>query len=363
MSLPLRPDETLSNLPWPEFGQVAEIQLAPGDVYVACGGFEDRAFAALGSATNVGRTDCIVAGIRYLPHYEENRFSELRELSSRIGARFVGRTYNRHLPAGSGELFADLFDAAEGRIWVDVSGMSKLLIAQLIVVLARPPRALRGVSIVYSEAKTYPPNQETFEQETREADPLDASFFLSEGVQDVEVVPELGSLAMPGPPVHLVLFPSFNPDQLSSLQGAIQPSSITAINGSPPASGDAWRLEAIRILNNVDSLPNTSETTTSTLDYRETLRALLEIYSAYNVHHRLVVSPTGSKMQSVAVGLFRACMTDTQVAYPVPRVFTNPKEHTRGFRAARCLPLESLSLLFDLAVEPTTPSSRESNEH
>jgi hypothetical protein len=54
---------------------------------------------------------------------------------------------------------------------------------------------------------------------------------------------------------------------------------------------------------------------------------------------RLLISPTGSKMQVVAVGLFRAFVEDVQIVYPTPRIFTEPKNYTAGIG-----PLHILSL-------------------
>jgi hypothetical protein len=54
---------------------------------------------------------------------------------------------------------------------------------------------------------------------------------------------------------------------------------------------------------------------------------------------RLLISPTGSKMQVVAVGLFSAFVEDVQIVYPTPRVFTEPKNYTTGIGQLNILPL------------------------
>ncbi|MCI0470601.1 MAG: hypothetical protein L0Y73_02980 [Candidatus Aminicenantes bacterium] len=69
-----------------------------------------------------------------------------------------------------------------------------------------------------------------------------------------------------------------------------------------------------------------------TLDYRETLEHLLRIYNDYNYLERIFVAPIGSKMQAVAVGIFRAFMKDIQIVYPTPRKFTSPTRYTEGIR-------------------------------
>ena len=70
----------------------------------------------------------------------------------------------------------------------------------------------------------------------------------------------------------------------------------------------------------------------STRDYRETLRILIKVYGERSMFDRIVVAPTGSKMQAVAVGLFRSVMYDVQIVYPTPQIFIAPDEHTIGIR-------------------------------
>jgi hypothetical protein len=61
---------------------------------------------------------------------------------------------------------------------------------------------------------------------------------------------------------------------------------------------------------------------------------------------RIVVAPTGSKMQAVAVGLFRSVLYDVQIVYPTPQTFTAPDEHTIGIRQLYKvdLPIETMSV-------------------
>lgn len=80
----------------------------------------------------------------------------------------------------------------------------------------------------------------------------------------------------------------------------------------------------------MEAIPNRKIHRTSTLDYRETLRLLLELYADHSAFDKLVVSPTGSKLQSVAVGIATAFLRDLQVVYPTPMKFTDKERHTVG---------------------------------
>ena len=121
--------------------------------------------------------------------------------------------------------------------------------------------------------------------------------------------------------------------QFSSLRAEIQPSFIGIVNGIPPSPLHSWRPEAITRLNEINDISGTEEFDASTLDYRETLTTLLNIYQDHAALERLVISPTGSKMQAVAVGIFRTFMQDVQIAYPTPDKFAEPENYTIGAKS------------------------------
>lgn len=79
--------------------------------------------------------------------------------------------------------------------------------------------------------------------------------------------------------------------------------------------------------------------------YEETLEHLLRIYDKYNYLERIFIAPTGSKMQTVAVGIFRTFMNDVQIVYPTPRRFPSPKRYTEGIKNIYSLDLKSFNSL------------------
>ncbi len=78
------------------------------------------------------------------------------------------------------------------------------------------------------------------------------------------------------------------------------------------------------------------------LYYEETLEHLLRIYDKYNYLERIFIAPTGSKMQTVAVGIFRTFMNDVQIVYPTPRKFSS-KKYTVGVKNIYSLDLKSFN--------------------
>jgi hypothetical protein len=84
------------------------------------------------------------------------------------------------------------------------------------------------------------------------------------------------------------------------------------------------------------------------------VEALTSIYAARGQTDRIVIAPTGSKMQTVGVALFKAVVTDAQIVYPTPRSFASPSRYTEGVRQ-----LYSLSLASFAALLPRMAKSRD----
>ena len=337
----VRPDERLAALTKPALQPTAQFRLQTDDCLIVCAGFEDRAMGVLKNAV-VGGANFAVLIIDYLPFIPENRLAEIRALCSTASLRATEITYDRQNPAGFGSLLLERIAGVRGRIILDVSGMSRLLIVQNLVALNQRTSGLKNCVVAYAEAASYPPTEEEVEQELRQSgeDPLYSILLLSSGVFDVTIVPELSSTAIGGTQTRLVVFPTFSTDQLTALRSELAPSRLTCIHGVPPSPQNQWRTAAIARINRL-SLAPPENFLASTLDYRDTFDFLLQLYDAHSDRERILLSPTGSKMQSVAVGLFRAFMDDVQIVYPTPNEFRSPKSYTKGVGQLYSLALDS----------------------
>ncbi len=306
-----------------------------------CVGFEDRAVAVLKNALATSSNFKVII-VHYLPFIKENRLGEIIPLCHRANLQVSEVIYDRQNPTGFGTTLIEQVAEVQGHIFLDISGMSRLLIVQSLAALACREGGLKDCLVAYAEATEYPPTKSAVEQALKQADedPIYTILLLSSGVFDVTVVPELSPTSIGGSQTRLVVFPTFSADQLTALINELGPSRLTLIHGSPPRSENRWRTDAIARINRLDSIriPR-EELYTSTLDYRETLSALVELYSSYSERERLLISPTGSKMQTVAVGLFRAFIDDVQIVYPTPKEFCSPTNYTKGV-----IQLYSLSL-------------------
>lgn len=335
----LRPDEELSQIDWPELEALDEISLGPTDCLIVGTGFEDRALALLRLASHKSQ-DFHVGLVRYLPKIEQNRGEECQSICDEYGIDFVEFVYDREHPSGIGPRLAD-YGKRFNRIYLDISGMSRLLIVQTIVSMIGNDVDLH---ILYSEAESYPPGEKEYQDAFVDDGPKPS--FVSSGIFEIVSTPELSSVAMLGGAIRLISFPSFDPIQLSNLVQEVQPTHNNVVNGLPPSAELAWRTAAIEQSNNsiVGSMQRVEIHETSTLDYRETIRLILALYKRHSAFDRIVIAPTGSKMQAVATGILRGVLTDLQIVYPTPLQFVDPGRYTQGVKQFYHLALPSAKI-------------------
>src|SRR5450759_883119 len=190
--------------------------------------------------------------IDYLPEVKENRLNDIVDICCNNNIPYTVFVYDREYPAGIGNNLNPKLTDNGKRIFIDISGMSRFLIVQLLVYIFSKKMNFKNVSIIYSEAKEYPPSKEEVEKEMAECneDLTKTVMFLSSKVFEVAIVPELASVAMQGQPIRLITFPSFNAGQLVALRSEIHPHCFTFIHGIPILDENKWRMEAIKTLNN-----------------------------------------------------------------------------------------------------------------
>lgn len=342
----LRVDEQLARWEWPVLTPVDTVTLSHGDVLVLCAGFEDRATWSLDKVVESGSEGFAALVVEYLPAYKENRRKaiEKRCAGARLAVEWI--TYDRRGPAGFGDVVCGMVGAA-GNVYIDVSAMSRMLIVQLIVALAGGGCGLTKMKLLYTEAAEYSPARWQVDgaEEKEGVDNERVDSYISSGVWELAAVPELAAPAAQAEALRLVVFPSFNAAQLRLLLQELQPTFVDLVNGVPPRGENAWRPAAIRRCNEkaVRGLRTVKEHPASTLDYRETLDLLLRLYDARSAFDKLVVAPTGSKMQSVAIGILRVFLEDVQVVYPTPQEFLERGSYTVGTRRLYRLDLEGFA--------------------
>ena len=332
-----RVDERLLSASWPAVQPRDQIKMRERDCLLVAAGFEERALAVLRDAGGAG--DCFqVILVRYLPLVAENRDQECMDLCRSYGLPMKEIVYDRENPTGLGDLIGDELLGFEN-VFIDVSGMSRLLIVQVVVAMFERRKYFH---VLYTEAKAYPPEEDTFRRTQYEE--KSGVSFISSGIIEIVSCPELSSVSMLGGAIRLVSFPSFDPVQLSNVMQELQPTHNDVINGVPPCPSMRWRTGAISKLNktNLRALQRVNEHEASTFDYRETLKIILSLYQTHSIYDRIVIAPTGSKMQAVAVGILRGVLTDLQIVYPTPLKFLEPAHYTEGVSATFQLSMSSV---------------------
>lgn len=341
----LTPAERLAAINAPKLEPVNSFAVCPDDWIIVCAGFEDRATSILANVIAGGAPVNIVL-ISYKPEVTENKLDEIRQMCRLNSANVVELTYNRQDPAGFGDKLLETIAPCSDRVLVDISAMSRLLIVQIIVAMSQRSNGFEKCEIAYTEAAFYPPNRAEAEEQLAKSqtDPTFCILFLSSGVFDITLVPELSSTAMLGAPSRLIAFPSLDAHHLIALRSELQPSRCSFIEGVPPSTENQWRQEVISAINRLDQIKEKELLTASTLQYSETLKCLLDVYSQHGMRERLLVAPTGSKMQAVAVGIFRSVVREVHIVYPTPDGFRSPEKYTCGVGAFHRLSLEGFRM-------------------
>ena len=332
-----RVDERLLSARWPALRLLDRLEMGERDCLLVVGGFEERALSVLRSAA--GEADSFqVVLIKYLPVVKENRDEECVKLCRDARLPLEELVYDRENPSSAGDSIAEYLCGFDN-VFVDVSGMSRLLIVQIVVAMIERAKAF---SVLYTEADVYPPEEDEFRR--KQHGEQGGVSFISSGIFEIVSCPELSSVSMLGGAIRLISFPSFDPVQLSNVVQELQPTHNDVINGVPPDQSMRWRTEAISELNkaNMSALQRVREHKASTFDYRETLEIILKLYKMHSVYDRLVIAPTGSKMQAVAVGILRGVLTDLQIVYPTPLKFLDPAHYTEGAKATFQLSIGSV---------------------
>jgi hypothetical protein len=214
---------------------------------------------------------------------------------------------------------------------IDISTMSKLAIMLMFQVCSRGPL---DTQILYTEAESYGPSREEFES-ARERDEIHRPTLHSfSGVHGVVRVDSLASVAMQGQPTAAIVFMSFNNALTQLLLNTVYPGRLFLINGCPPVhswreAATAWVHEQVRKEWEEDNPVGPADhmglalpkRVASTLDYRDPLCLLLELYWQLSATHRFLLAPSGSKMQTVACYLMKALHPDIHIEYPSPEGF------------------------------------------
>lgn len=304
--------------------QPAQTLLAqPNRILIIAEGFEARSLSWIkNQPEEILFENAIIC--KYSPS-KKNRFEEMRcEVAKRTNATPNIIEYNRFLPTVFEQDFSrQILRLLTGKkeIVIDISVMSKLLIMIIINVLRDLNIDLR---VIYTEPKTWKPSQEEYQATVNNTNKYGLRIALSSiGVFDITRTPKLASVIMQNAPSLLIAFTTTNEQALSALFNEVVPSSALLINAK--SDRESWREGAAlqinqRILHDFciyETLINTFDL----LDYVSVFNFLAEIYRMNCYSKRIIISPTGGKIHTIACALIKACCQDIHIEYPTPESY------------------------------------------
>ncbi len=308
-----------------------DLDKIPEDVlYVGVAGFEDRSLEFLKKSIENDKKFKSCFGIYYQPLDENNRKDEFNNYAEEIFSKIIWAEYNRYSPEEFTETVNKILDMSKhfSQIVIDISGMSKMLI---IVLLHGLKELIVPIRIIYARAGLYHPIRKEFERVKAQDQTNKFPYFLTSHVYEVLTTNELSSISMQGAPILLIAFPNFNYLEVAALLNTMNPQKLFLIESINELSKNAWRLDAIRWLNSELEKyisPTKYEIDASELDL--TINILEEIYSKWHLTHKIILSPTGGKLQTVASLFFKIIHPDVHIIYPVVKRFD--QEYTEGAR-------------------------------
>lgn len=311
----------------PEIRQSEQLTSGVRRLYIGTYGFEDRSLGWVNHRINKRNilSDAII--VRYSHPKGRNKIQQMNIALQALGVSkpreikydlWATHSIEETLLTEFGSL-NDKYD----EIVIDISAMTKFLVLVSLCYLSHYRGSIR---VVYSEANHYPPSPDEFN--SYKAEMAQIVGFPSYGVEMILRATCLSSIRMQGQPVTMVAFTSFNEQLIRHMLGTINPHRLILINGQSPRLGYEWReaatqeiheslIEEYTLDNALDS-KGVLKSVTSTLDYRETVTCIDDIYKEHGMLERIICVASGSKMQTLGLFFSKIRHPDIHIEYPTP---------------------------------------------
>ena len=318
-------------------------KLEPGKkrLYIGAYGFEDRSVGWMEFQKGTKGILDYALMIKYHKPKGKNRIEESKQALSEIcTSRTADIIYNVDSPyriedsilEKTGKLFSKVDE-----IVLDISAMTKLLILAALFQLKDYKGDLR---IIYCEPEDSAPAEEEYRESINDMQKMTG--FPSSGVESIIRLRCLSSIRMQGQPVTMIAFTSFNEQLVRHMLGTISPHRLIFINGHPNRNDNAWREKAMQEIHKrlIAEYPSDNklnekgllERTAGTLDYRDTVNRISEIYNEYGTYERIICAATGTKMQTVGLFFAKVKYLDIHIEYPTPDSYF-VKGYSKGIRS------------------------------
>ena len=295
-------------------------------VLIAAEGFEARSLALTSSLekTKIFKNSIVIKNLPIRASRLDDLLEEIKPRTSNMVKIF---NFNRYMPDPFEiKIRKYIQEELQGidEIILDISVMSKILIIILFWELRKTDIPIR---LIYTEPQNYSPTLDEFK--SHQDNFRETGLAPSCGVHDVVRTSGLSSIVMQRSPAYVVAFTSFNEQLIRALLASINPTHLTILGST--AEHSMWRQHAAQKIHQdvitefeTDNplIPNgLLKNSCSTIKYGETIEKLASIYKNVCYTYRLVLSPTGSKMQTVGCALFKICCPDVHIEYPTPESY------------------------------------------
>ena len=307
---------------YPAIEPAGQLNSDQNRLFIGACGFEQRSLGWSRYQKHTPLAGAIV--FEYRHPKGKNKIAELYDDLQRLGAKRPRKlTCDVRCPYPIEDLLDGEFQhLAYDEIVLDITAMTKLLILACLCKLSRFNGTLR---LVYSEARSYSPSKRQFDAAVKKGMAV-LTNFPSRGAESIVRLRCLSSIRMQGQPVTLIAFTSFNEQLVRHMLGTMSPHRLIFINCRPPRGSYAWRERATQQIHErlieefISDNPKNGllQRTASTLDYRQTISRIDEVYQNYGNFERIICAATGSKMQTVGLFFSKIMHPDIHVEYPTP---------------------------------------------
>ena len=304
------------------------------DLFIGAMGYEERTSTAASYLVKRGVHTSGAILLEFDMYFEATEFQ--REVYNKALVKLTRRQPYRLLNAplrtphqGFAEQLGHLIQLYAGnhkpRILFDCTSCPSIIHSECLYVLLRLKCDL---TILYTEADTYYPTKEEWEEGNHQSGTHRVRGPFA-GVEYVAKPSLLQGDDVAKHPLLLVLFPTFNTERTDGVLAELDPATRIWLFGIPHDSiNNGYRVEMAKSFSANIMCPGDEWSTLSTFNYKETLLILGSIYADYRYSHRMAVMPHGSKMQTFGSNLF-AIVHDLSMVFAMPRSY-NPSRYSKG---------------------------------
>jgi len=303
------------------------------DVIICTLGFEDRTFRIINELSDNKLKNSTLILINYPTNFDENNknLGQFMKAAKRM-RDFIQINYSRqNFQNDLNSVFSKLiFD--NSNIGFDISTCSSYVFYPVIHKLLTFDI---DVTLLYSEAKTYFPSYDEWNNVAKRASKEDRLFvqtfenaeFLSKGIDDVYPCPLFSEMNPDNRAALLIAVPNFSAMRMNAITNKDRETNKTTLErihwiiSLPPSHSKKWRMEAVKKTNNLDNIKSSHIFTASTLDYKDILTTLENIWMDNKHKYYISIGSLGSKMQHLGIYLFMCLHPDTGLWLSEPKEF------------------------------------------